>query len=83
MSISFEDALAYRGENKQYSKMGIDTIQRSKANHTIEQQKAICQFMIDKYINRDKGQDTQDIAKARDYIDWLESLIEIEKGNIR
>ena len=61
--------------SSQYKHMKIDTIARSKANHTLEQQKAICQFMIDKYVNRVKGQDKQDIAKARDYLDWLEELV--------
>ena len=86
---TIEDALAHRGLNRhpqskefkeavidsQYRHLAIDTVQRSKANHTLEQQKAICQFMIDKYINREKGQDRDDVSKARYYLDWLEEIV--------
>ena len=43
---------------------------------TLEQQKAICIFQIDRYAHREKGQNLSDIKKIRDYLDWLE---EIEK----
>ena len=58
-----------------YKHLKIDTVAWSKANHTTEQQKAICQFMINKYTMRNKGQDRDDIKKARFYLDWLEDLI--------
>lgn len=58
----------------QYRHLKIDTVKWSKANHTAEQQKAICQFMINKYSMRDKNQDEDDIIKIRYYIDWLETL---------
>lgn len=60
--------------NEHYKKQGIDTIARCKANMTLEQQKAICIFSIDKYINREKGQNIKDIDKARVYLDWLEEI---------
>jgi len=58
-----------------YKHLKIDTVAWSKANHTTEQQKAICQFMINKYTMRQKNQDKDDIKKARFYLDWLEDLI--------
>jgi len=65
--------------NEHYKKQGIDTITRCKANMTLEQQKAICIFNIDKYTWREKGQNLSDIKKIRDYLNWLEE-IEIEAG---
>lgn len=59
----------------QYKHLTIDTVEWSKANHTIEQQKAICQFMINKYSMRNKGQFKDDIVKIRFYTDWLNLLI--------
>lgn len=58
-----------------YKHLKIDTVAWSKANHTTEQQKAICQFMINKYTMRKKGQDQDDIKKARFYLDWLGELV--------
>lgn len=58
-----------------YKHLKIDTVEWSKANHTKEQQKAICQFMINKYTMRQKNQDKDDIKKARFYLDWLEETI--------
>ena len=58
-----------------YKHLVIDTVARSKANHTLEQQKAICQFMIDKYTNREKNQNVDDITKIRFYADWLEEIV--------
>ncbi len=63
-----------------YNHLAIDTVARSKANHTPEQQKAICQFMIDKYSHREKNQDADDIVKMRFYTDWLEEIV-LEKTN--
>ncbi len=65
-----------------YKAQKIDTIARCKANMTLEQQKAICIFNIDRYLHREKGQNLSDIKKARDYLDWLEE-IEIELENER
>ena len=62
--------------NAHYKAQKIDTITRCKANMTLEQQKAICIFQIDRYTHREKGQNLSDIKKIRDYLDWLE---EIEK----
>ena len=59
----------------QYKHLAIDTVARSKANDTPEQQKAICRFMIDKYVNREKGQDLDDIVKIRFYTDWMEEIV--------
>lgn len=58
-----------------YKHLKIDTVEWSKANHSKEQQKAICQFMINKYTMRQKNQDKDDIKKARFYLDWLEETI--------
>ena len=57
-----------------YKHLQIDTVARSKMIHTKEQQKAICQFMIDKYLHRDKGQDRDDIIKIKFYTEWLMEL---------
>lgn len=65
-----------------YKAQKIDTIARCKANMTLEQQKAICIFQIDRYTHREKGQNLSDIKKIRDYLDWLEE-IEIELENER
>ena len=65
--------------NEHYKKQGIDTITRCKANMTLEQQKAICIFNVDKYLHREKNQNLSDIKKIRDYLNWLEE-IEIEAG---
>ena len=69
--VSNEDS-----HNAHYKAQKIDTIARCKANMTLEQQKAICIFQIDRYTHREKGQNLSDIKKIRDYLDWLE---EIEK----
>ena len=69
--VSKEDS-----HNAHYKAQKIDTIARCKANMTLEQQKAICIFNIDRYLHREKGQNLSDIKKTRDYLDWLE---EIEK----
>ena len=66
--------------NAHYKKQGIDTIKRCKANMTLQEQKAICIFQIDRYTHREKGQNLSDIKKIRDYLDWLEE-IEIELEN--
>lgn len=59
----------------QYKHLKIDTVAWSKANHTKEQQKAICQFMINKYTMRDKGQDKDDLTKVDFYNNWMKELI--------
>ncbi len=58
-----------------YKHMTIDTVARSKANDTADEQKAIIRFQVDKYINRKKGQDMDDINKIRFYLDWLEEIV--------
>lgn len=63
-------------KNSHYKTQKIDTVARCKANMTLEQQKAICIFSIDKYTHREKGQNLSDIQKVRYYLDWLE---EVEK----
>ena len=60
--------------NAHYKAQKIDTIARCKANMTLEQQKAICIFQIDRYTHREKGQNLSDIKKIRDYLDWLEEI---------
>lgn len=67
--VSMEDY-----QNKHYKTQKIDTIARCKANMTLEQQKAICIFNIDRYLHREKGQNLSDIKKTRDYLDWLEEI---------
>lgn len=63
-----------------YKTQGIDTIARCKANMSLEAQKEVCKFNIDKYTWREKGQNLQDIAKIKDYTNWLEEIeIELEK----
>ena len=69
--VSKEDS-----HNAHYKAQKIDTITRCKANMTLQEQKAICIFQIDRYTHREKGQNLSDIKKTRDYLDWLE---EIEK----
>ena len=64
-------------ENKidsQYRHLNIDTVAWSKANHSAEQQKAICQFMINKYSMREKGQDVDDCSKIDFYNNWLKDI---------
>lgn len=61
-------------KNAHYKSQKIDTVARCKANMTLEQQKAICIFSIDKYIHREKGQNLEDIQKVRYYLDWLEEI---------
>lgn len=75
--VSNEDS-----HNAHYKAQKIDTIARCKANMTLEQQKAICIFNVDRYLHREKGQNLSDIKKIRDYLDWLEE-IEIELENER
>ncbi len=68
--------------NSHYKKQTIDTIARCKANMTVEQQKAICIFQIDRYTHREKGQNLSDIKKIRDYLDWLEEIeIQLKEEN--
>ena len=69
--VSKEDS-----HNAHYKAQKIDTITRCKANMSLQEQKAICIFQIDRYLHREKGQNLSDIKKTRDYLDWLE---EIEK----
>lgn len=38
-----------------YGTQGIDTITRCKANMSLEAQKEVCKFNIDKYTWREKG----------------------------
>jgi hypothetical protein len=71
-----DEAIKEDSHNAHYKAQKIDTITRCKANMTLEQQKAICIFQIDRYTHREKGQNLSDIKKIRDYLDWLE---EIEK----
>lgn len=66
----------------QYKHLKIDTVAWSKANHSIEQQKAICQFMINKYSMRKKNQDEQDIIKLRFYTEWLSTLFNKDKTSL-
>lgn len=61
-------------QNEHYKTQKIDTVARCKANMTLEQQKAICIFNIDKYTHREKGQNLSDIQKVRFYLDWLEQI---------
>lgn len=70
-----EKALNENVVGDSYKHLKIVTVEWSKANHTKEQQKAICQFMINKYTMRQKNQDKDDIKKARFYLDWLEETI--------
>lgn len=60
--------------------IGIDTFQRSKANHTAAETRVeIAKFMIDKYNWRNKGQDIEDFKKIKDYCDFaIEALNEIK-----
>ena len=67
--VSNEDS-----HNAHYRAQKIDTVARCKANMTLEQQKAICIFSIDKYTHREKGQNISDIQKVRYYLDWLEEI---------
>lgn len=60
--------------NEHYKKQVIDTITRCKANMSLQEQKAICIFQIDRYTHREKGQNLSDIKKTRDYLDWLEEI---------
>lgn len=85
--LTVEEILSYYPEkndshNAHYKKQKIDTIKRSKANMSLQEQKAICIFQIDRYVHREKGQNLSDIKKIRDYLDWLEE-IEIELENER
>lgn len=59
----------------QYKHLKIDTVEWSKANHSLDQQKAITQFMINKYLMRNKNQDKDDLIKIKYYLNWLEDII--------
>ena len=72
-----KEAIEEDYKNSHYKAQKIDTILRCKANMTLEQQKAICIFNIDRYLHREKGQNLSDIQKIKYYLNWLE---EIEKG---
>jgi hypothetical protein len=77
--LTVEEILGFYPEkddnhNAHYKAQKIDTITRCKANMTLEQQKAICIFQIDRYTHREKGQNLSDIKKIRDYLDWLEEI---------
>lgn len=60
--------------NTHYQIQKIDTVARCKANMTLEQQKAICIFNIDRYLHREKGQNLSDIKKIKYYTNWLEEI---------
>ena len=61
--------------DSQYRHLKIDTVEWSKANHTPEQQKAICQFMINKYSMRNKNQDKDDCDKIEFFNNWLRDIV--------
>lgn len=63
---------------KQYQ-IGIDTIERSKANLTPENILSICQFQIDKYTWRKKNQDIEDFEKVIYYANWAIETLNISK----
>lgn len=65
---------------KQYQ-IGIDTIERSKANLTPENILAICQFQIDKYTWREKDQDIEDFEKVIYYANWAIDTLNSSKTN--
>ena len=67
-------------QNEHYKAQKIDTVARCKANMTLEQQKAICIFNIDRYLHREKKQNLSDIKKIKYYTNWLE---EIEKELVK
>ena len=71
-----EDTIKEDYRNEHYKAQKIDTVARCKANMTLEQQKAICIFNIDRYLHREKKQNLSDIKKIKYYTNWLE---EIEK----
>lgn len=70
--------------NEHYKKQKIDTVARFKANHNLQDQIAVCEFMIDKYNTRDKGQSLDDIKKIRYYANWKEECYkQIDKNKIK
>ena len=71
---AIKEATKEDSHNAHYKAQKIDTIARCKANMTLDQQKAICIFQIDRYTHREKGQNLSDIKKIRDYLDWLEEV---------
>lgn len=62
-------------------RIGIDTIERSKANLTPENILAICQFQIDKYTWREKDQDIEDFQKVIYYANWAIKTLNSSKTN--
>jgi len=78
-SVSLDKLEALAKENNivgdSYKHLKCDTVEWSKQNHTPEQQKAICQFMINKYSMRNKDQDQDDIIKIKYYTEWLEEIV--------
>lgn len=60
----------------QYAALKIDTVEVSKANDSLQEQLAICRFMIDKYNRRKKGQDLLDVDKLLYYANWKKEVIE-------
>jgi hypothetical protein len=63
--------LKMNNRSEHYKTQGIDTIKRAKANLSLEQQKGVCQFNIDKYLWREKEQNISDLKKVSDYLEWL------------
>jgi len=62
---------------KQYD-IGIDTVERAKANLTTQEIIAVCKFQIDKYCWRKKGQDLEDVDKIIFYADLMKETIRIQ-----
>lgn len=53
--------------DKHYKELGIDTIQLWRANHTDSSMLDVCDFMISKYVMRNKGCDYEDYLKIQAY----------------
>ena len=74
IDAAIETVINEEYHNAHYKAQKIDTIARCKANMTLEQQKAICIFNIDRYLHREKGQNLSDIKKIKYYTNWLEEI---------
>lgn len=64
-------------------KKGEDTFAWAEKRYDKKQLQAIAEFNIHKYLNRDKGQDFDDLGKIVDYANWLRSIMEKDNDTCR
>ena len=65
------EALGTQIGGEHYLKMGIQTMEFCFANMTDEELRGVLKFNVTKYIWRSKGDDLEDYAKAKHYIEMI------------